>query len=85
MPQRRVLSRPGYLRADEEVVVLNATPVPRLTFRLPRVAPPLCRVALRGQQATELPTNLDTVIVNTDEQLLILIWRAYALDRRRSA
>jgi len=28
---------------------------------------------------TELQTNLDTVIVNTDEPRLILLWRAYAM------
>lgn len=73
------LIAPGYLRGDEDVVVLNATPVPRLAFRLPGIAPPLCRVVLRGQRETRLATNLDTVIVNTDEQQVILLWRAYAL------
>jgi hypothetical protein len=72
------LVAPGYLRGDEEVVALNTTPVPRLAFRLPGVAPPQCRVVMRGRD-TRLQTNLDTVIVNTDEQLLILLWRAYTL------
>jgi hypothetical protein len=34
---------------------------------------------LRGNRDTQLRTNLDTVIVNADEQQLILLWRAYAL------
>jgi len=73
------LVAPGYLRGDEDVVVLNTTAVPRLSIRLPAVPPPMCRVVLRGQQDTQLSTNLDTVIVNTTEQQLILLWRAYAL------
>ena len=48
------LVAPGYLRGDEDVVVLNAAPVPRLAFRLPGVPPPLCRVVLRGQQETQI-------------------------------
>jgi hypothetical protein len=72
------LVAPGYLRGDEDVVVLNAAPVPRLAFRLPGVPPPGCRVVLRNHTETDLRTNLDTVIVNTNEARLVLIWRAYA-------
>jgi hypothetical protein len=71
------LTAPGYLRGDEEVVVVNVTSVPRLAFRLPAVPPPACRVVLRGKRKIRLQTNLDTVIVNADEQQLILLWRAY--------
>jgi hypothetical protein len=72
------LIAPGYLRGDEEVVVLNAAAIPRLSFRLPSVPPPQCRVVLRRGPETTLSTQLDTVIVNTDEELLIVLWRAYA-------
>jgi hypothetical protein len=44
------LTAPRYLRGDEDVVVLNATPVPRLALRLPGVPPPRCRVVLRGRR-----------------------------------
>ena len=73
------LVAPGYLRGNEPVVVLNVTSEPRVAFRLPSVAPPLCRVVVRGRPDTELATNLDTIIVNADDQQLILLWRAYAL------
>jgi len=73
------LVAPGYLRGDEEVVVLNTTSVSRLAFQLPAVPAPQCRVVLRGGRETILRTNLDTVIVNTDEQLLMLLWRAHTL------
>jgi hypothetical protein len=73
------LIAPGYLRGDEDVVVLNVTSVPRLTFRLPGVPPPRAGVIFRGGRAIELQTQLDTVIVNSDEEQLILLWRAYTL------
>ena len=72
------LVAPGYLRGDEDVVVLNAAPVPRLEFRLPGVPPPQCRVALRNSRETTLSTHLDTVILDTDAQRLIMLWRAFA-------
>jgi hypothetical protein len=72
------LIAPGYLAGTEDVVLLNLTPEPRVAFRLPGVPPPLCRVVVKGQPDTDLQTNLDTVIVNTDERLLLLFWRAYA-------
>jgi hypothetical protein len=70
------LVAPGYLRGDEEVVLLNATPASRLAFRLPGVPPPRCRVVFRGRRDTELSTTLDTVIVNADTRQVILLWRA---------
>src|SRR5262249_19094052 len=73
------LVAPGYLRGDEEVVLINVTTVPRMAFRLPAVAPPRCRVVLRGRRETHLRTTLDTVIVNTDAHQLILLWRACAV------
>jgi hypothetical protein len=72
----------GYLKGDEEVVLLNVTPAPRVAFRLPGVRPPLCRVAVRNQPETALPTNLDTVIVDADAQQLLLFWRAYTYINR---
>jgi hypothetical protein len=69
---------PGYVQGQEDVVILNATPNPRLTFHLPAVPPPSCRVVLRGRQDMTLQTNLDTIIVNADERQLLLLWRAYA-------
>jgi hypothetical protein len=73
------LVAPGYLRGDEDVVLVNTTSVSRLAFRLPAIAPPRCRMVLRSLEDIQLTTNLDTVIVNTDDHQLILLWRAYAL------
>lgn len=66
---------PGFLRGDELVVVLNASPSGRISFNLPGVPPPQCRVELQGRRDQHLQTQLDTVIINTDDNLLFLIWR----------
>lgn len=71
------LTAPGYLRGDEEVVLVNASPTPQLRFNLPGIPPPACTVHLRGGKARPLQTNLDTIIIDTDQNLLFLLWRAY--------
>ena len=71
------LVAPGFLRGDEDVVIVNASPVPRLKFKLPGVPPPVCKVALRGGRTEVLQTNLDTVIIDTDQMLVSLLWRNY--------
>jgi hypothetical protein len=72
---------PGFLKGDESVVILNASPRGRLSFSLPGVPPPQCRVELQGRPDQHLQTQLDTVIINTDENLLFLIWRAHLVLR----
>ncbi len=74
-PQDQIVN--GYLRGDEPVVVTNASPGGRTTFRLPGIPPPICQVVLRGRRRHELRTRLDTVIVNTDDNLVFLIWRTH--------
>ena len=71
------LVAPGYLRGDEDVVVVNASPTPQLRFKLPGVPPPECSIELRRGGTSVLRTNLDTVIINTDENLVFLLWRAF--------
>ena len=46
-------------------------------FKLPGMPPPVCKVELRGGKIEVLQTNLDTVIINTDEMLVFLLWRNY--------
>ena len=65
----------GFLKGDEPVVIFNASPSGRISFNLPGVPPPQCRVVLQGRCDQCLQTQLDTVIINTDENLLFLIWR----------
>ena len=70
-----------YLKGNERVAIENATPEGRMVFSLPGVQPPQLRVQLRGKEDAVLTTNLDTVIINTDENLLVLLWRANLVVR----
>ena len=75
------LIAPGYLRGDEPVAIVNASPGDRISFNLPGVLPPWCEVELRGGKKEVLQTQLDTVISNTDEMLVFLLWRAHMVVR----
>jgi hypothetical protein len=66
---------PGRLRGDEAVDIANVSPNGTLRFNLPGEAPPRVRVEMRGGART-IPTALDTVIINTDEGRVYLLWRA---------
>lgn len=65
----------GFLRGDEPVLLENGSQSGRLSMRLPGVPPPVCTVRLRGGDVRTALSNLDTVIINTDESLLLLFWR----------
>jgi len=69
------LIAPGYLRGNEPVMVRNASKAGTLSFNLPGVEPPVCRVQVRGRVDHIVETRLDTVIINTDDSVLLLIWR----------
>jgi hypothetical protein len=72
------LIAPGYLRGDEDVVVVNAAPMTPLRFTLPAVPPPVCRIALHRGEPEIIRTNLDTVIIDTDQMLVFMLWRAFS-------
>jgi hypothetical protein len=57
--------------------VKNASARGPLTFALPGVAPPQVTVTVRNRGVKTLTTVLDTVIIDTDEDLVSLIWRAH--------
>ncbi len=67
----------GYLRGDEEVLLDNASPRGRLAFRLPGQVPPQVTVTLRGTEDASPQMRLDTVILDTDEDHLLLLWRGH--------
>ncbi len=75
------LIAPGFLNGNEPVLIVNASPNGRISFNLPGNPPPMCLIQLRDRKSEELRTNLDTVIINTDENLIFLIWRAGLLLR----
>jgi hypothetical protein len=76
------LAAAGYLNGNEPVLIQNASAERRLHFNLPGVPPPLCKVELRGGIIQPIQTVLDTVIVNTDDRLLLLFWRGRLQLRR---
>lgn len=63
------------LRGGESVAVSGATRDGNVSFRLPRVPPPRLTLTFAGRRSLSLEGALDTVIVNTDEALLFLLWR----------
>ena len=75
------LVAPGFLLGNEPVTLINVTKSGRLSFKLPGVRPPECRVQLRGRKDVLVQTQLDTVIINSDEMSLFLIWRSHVVLR----
>ena len=69
----------GYLRGDEAVVAVGVRPSGQaLSFSLPGVGPPRVRAHLvTGALPTDVAMNLDTIIVNADEQRVLLLWRGH--------
>ncbi len=67
---------PGYLRGDEQVNIRNASPEGRLAFRLPGEPPPTCSVRTGNGPFQTQSATLDTVIFDTDDYRVLLLWRA---------
>ncbi|MCY1046511.1 DUF2169 domain-containing protein [Corallococcus sp. bb12-1] len=73
----------GYLRGNEPVRVINATPQGVMSFQLPGLEPPRVFVQRRGGlEDMELETRLDTLIIDTDAMKLTLLWRGLLALRR---
>jgi hypothetical protein len=72
---------PGFLKGDEPVAIEGVTPRGSVFFHLPGVPPPECQVELVGKQDHLLRTQLDTVIINMDDKLLLLLWRTHLVLR----
>jgi hypothetical protein len=71
----------GYLNGDESVLIENASLDGAIAFNLPGVPPPRCRIEMKRAADLHLETKLDTIIVNTDERVLFLVWRAHTILR----
>ncbi len=73
---------PGHLKGDEPVVVTGVRPEGGYSFKLPGVAAPEVTVARSGLPDAPVKTRLDTVIVDTDAQKVILLWKGELVLRR---
>jgi len=65
----------GFLSGDEQVVIANASTMGKLQFSLPSIPAPITTVTLKRSGDVTNTTNLDTVIINCDENKLFLLWR----------
>ena len=72
----------GYLRGGEAVEVVNASPHGTLRFLLP-AAQPFATVRMKDGATHRIGMALDTVIVNTDEGRLFLLWRGSVAIHKR--
>ncbi|MCC6559520.1 MAG: DUF2169 domain-containing protein [Polyangiaceae bacterium] len=75
------LVAPGHLNGDEPVLVENASPHGRLSFRLPGVRAPRCRVELAHADDASPELRLDTVVVDADADRVHLLYRAHVALR----
>jgi hypothetical protein len=72
----------GTVNGGELVEVTNASRDGTLRFTIPS-ARLVATVALKGDSMQRVPMRLDTVIINTDEDRLLLIWRGSTLVQNR--
>ena len=84
------LMAPAFMTGSEDVEIINATPQGKLVFRLPGQSPHVY-LDMSGESEQDLQVTLDTVTINTDENITVLLWRAsvsvyqriYELERVR--
>jgi len=65
------------LQGNERVIVRNASKLGDLDFCLPGIVDPICEVDLISGKTETLQTELDTVIINTKDNLVLLLWRQH--------
>lgn len=68
----------GYLAGNEQVEIRNMTESGTLSFTLPGAKSPVCEVVTSGG-TDALTMNLDTVIIDTSNRTLQLLWRNYTV------
>jgi hypothetical protein len=71
----------GYLKGNEAVVVEGASASGRLAFNLPGTPPPDVRVALTTGPDREVAMQLDTVVIDTDADRVLLLYRGNTVLR----
>lgn len=75
------LVAPGYLKGDEPVVIAGASTKGRLSFHLPGQAAPVVTLELTGGEDSKPEMHLDTVILDTDTEQVLLLWRGHVMLR----
>jgi len=75
------LTAKGFLRGDEPVAILGASPLGQISFALPGAAKPRCTVTRAFMPDAEISTELDTIVVNTDDDVVFLTYRGHVVLR----
>jgi hypothetical protein len=68
---------PGYLQGNEPVAITNASRHGSLFFSLPGQEAPVITVELAGAEDSKPEMRLDTVILDTDAEQILLLWRGH--------
>lgn len=71
------LVAPGYLKGDEPVIIVGASPKGRLSFPLPGQAAPVLTVRRASGADAKPELRLDTVVLDTDAEHVVLQWRGH--------
>ncbi|WNG39581.1 DUF2169 domain-containing protein [Archangium violaceum] len=71
------LVAPGYLKGNEPVIIAGASPKGRLAFSLPGQTTPVVTVKQAGLGEVKPELFLDTVILDTDAEQVLLLWRGH--------
>ncbi len=67
----------GYLAGNEPVYLQNCSSQPVVSFSLPGIPSPVCRFRIKGGHDQKSAGQLDTVVVNSIENIVVLTWRSY--------
>jgi hypothetical protein len=71
------LVAPGHLKGNEPVIIAGASPKGRLSFSLPGQMTPVVTVKQTGLGNVKPAMHLDTVILDTDAEHVLLLWRGH--------
>ena len=69
----------NFINGDESVEIINASSQNRLCFNLPGILAPQCLVALKNGQDEYPQLVLDTLIIDTDNMHIQVLWRGHVL------
>jgi hypothetical protein len=73
------LVAPSYLKGNEAVIIAHASPRGRLAFSLPGQAAPVVSVEHARGRDSKPELRLDTLILDTDTERVLLLWRGHLL------
>ncbi len=65
----------GFLQGNETIHIINACPQGKLSVQMPDDKPEI-RIKFQYEAPKPLAVKLDTVLINTDEMKLTMLWRA---------